>query len=74
MKLNIDQLDQTAKLMHQLDDIVIDWTIDCDDVEIITGRFKIIIPIATLNISTDSTPSQIFDAIYTRLVLILENN
>lgn len=74
MKLNLTQLDQTAKLMHHLDDIVIDWTIDCDDVEIITSRFKIIIPIATLNIFTTSTSLEIYDAIYTRFLLILENN
>ena len=35
---------------------------------------KVIIPIATLNLSTDSTPSQIFAAIYDRFVAILKNN
>lgn len=73
-QLNITQLDAVGPLMHQLDDITIDWTIDCDDVEIITSRLKFIIPIATLELSTDSTPSEIFDAIYERLVLIVQNN
>jgi hypothetical protein len=34
-RLNIIQLDGTGPLMHQLDDLTTDWTIDCDDVEII---------------------------------------
>ncbi len=73
-RLNIIQLDGTGPLMHQLDDLTTDWTIDCDDVEIITDRLKIIIPIKTLNLSIDAEPSEIIDAISDRFVAILKNN
>ena len=73
-QLNIIQLDGTGPLMHQLDDLTTDWTIDCDDVEIITDRLKVIIPIATLNLPTHAEPSEIIAAIYDRFVAILENN
>jgi hypothetical protein len=43
-------------------------------VEIITDRLKIIIPIATLNLSIDAEPSEIIAAIYDRFVAILKNN
>jgi hypothetical protein len=73
-QLNITQLDAVGPLMHRLNDLTTDWTIDCDDVEIIADRLKVIIPIATLNLSIDSTPSEIFAAIYDRFVAILKNN
>jgi hypothetical protein len=73
-QLNIIQLDAVGPLMHRLNDLTTDWTIDCDDVEIIADSLKVIIPIATLKLSTDSTPSEIFAAIYDRFVAILKNN
>jgi hypothetical protein len=73
-RLNIIQLDGTGPLMHRLDDLTTDWTIDCDDVEIKTDRLYVVMPIATLNLSTDSTPTEIIAAIYDRFVAILENN
>ena len=73
-RLNIIQLDGTGPLMHQLNDLTTDWTIDCDDVEFKTENFKVVFSIESLNLPIDSTPSQIMAAIYDRVVAILKIN
>ena len=50
MKLNLTQLDQTAKLMHMFDDFFEDWCIDCDDVTFTIGTHTLTVKIASLSL------------------------
>jgi len=67
MKLNLTQLDQTAKLMHQFDDFFEDWCIDCDDVTFTIGTHTITVKIASLSLDQSASPDQIITAINNQL-------
>ena len=41
-RLNIKQLDLLGVLMHSLNHLCIDWTIDCDDIEIVVSEDQMI--------------------------------
>jgi len=41
-RLNIRQLDLLGVLMHSLNHLCIDWTIDCDDIEIVVSEYQMI--------------------------------
>lgn len=41
-RLNIQQLDLLGVLMHSLNHLCIDWTIDCDDIEIVISEDQMI--------------------------------
>ena len=72
MKLNLTQLDQTAKLMHQFDDFFEDWEIDCDDVSFTIGTHILTIKIASLSLDQSASPDQIIAAINTQLSQIAQ--
>jgi len=67
MKLNLTQLDQTARLMHQFDDFFEDWEIDCDDVIFTIGAHTITVKIASLSLDQSASADQIIAAINNQL-------
>jgi ribosome-associated translation inhibitor RaiA len=72
MKLNLTQLDQTAKLMHMFDDFFEDWIIDCDDVSFTNENQTITIKIASLSLDQSASADQIFAAINNQLNKIVQ--
>ena len=63
-QLNIVQLDGLAVLMHNLNHRCIDWTIDCDDIEIVVSQDQTInLQVKNFGIPSDSDCQRIFDFI-----------
>jgi len=52
-RLNITQLDLLGVLMHSLNHLCIDWTIDCDDIEIVVSEDQMI----TLKVKSFGLPA-----------------
>jgi len=63
-QLNIVQLDGLAVLMHNLNHRCIDWTIDCDDIEIVVSQDQTInLQVKNFGIPSDSDCQRIFSYI-----------
>jgi hypothetical protein len=69
-QLNIVQLDGLAVLMHNINHRCIDWTIDCDDIQIIVSQTQTInLQVKNFGIPLDSDCQRIFDHILRQLDL-----
>lgn len=67
-RLNIRQLDLLGILMHSLNHLCIDWTIDCDDIEIVVSEDQMItLKVKNFGLPADCHAKDIYAHILTQL-------